>query len=184
MTTTQRSPLVSAEEYLHGERDAPMRHEYVAGRVFAMTGGSVRHNRITGNLYTEIRARIGRSPCDIFVSDMKVQALEAYYYPDLMVVCDPADQDPYTKTRPVVVIEVASPTTRSIDEREKRLAYLSIPTLREYVLAEQDRAEVQILRRDDEGKWEEERIGANGSIRFASLDLVVPMQAVYEGVWR
>ena len=75
-------------------------------------------------------------------------------------------------------MEVTSPTTRSIDEREKRQAYLSVPSLREYVLAEQDRAEVRLLHRADDGQWEEEGLGAGDLIRLPSLDVTISMQTI------
>jgi len=176
--------LVSVEDYLLGEQDGQMRHEYVAGKVFAMTGGSVYHNRVTVNFLTEIKSRLSGKPCDVFVSDMKVEARQAFYYPDVMVVCDPVDNDPYTKSSPILIVEVTSPTTRSIDEREKRQAYLSIPSVQEYVLAEQDRAEVRILRRILDDAWEQEDCVANGLIRLRSLDILISMQSIYEGIWR
>ncbi len=171
------------DAYLEGEKDGRVRHEYVAGQVYAMTGGSIYHNRIAGNFFTELRAKMGQSNCDLFMADIKLQTEQAFYYPDLMVVCDPADTDPYIKTKAILVIEVISPNTRSIDEREKRLAYQNCPSVQEYLLAEQDRAEVRLIRRTREG-WEWETFGPGDSIRLQSLNTVIAMQAVYEGVWR
>ncbi len=184
MATKRQLRFVRVEDYLQGEQDGRMRHEYVAGQIFAMTGGSVYHNRIMGNIYALIKTGLAGTPCDTFVADMKVQTRQAFYYPDVMVVCDPADLDPYTKREPTVIVEVTSPTTRSIDEREKRLAYLSVPSLREYVLAEQDRAEVKVIRRAGEGAWEQEDYDAGDLIRLESLDVMISMQAIYENVWR
>lgn len=184
MATKRELRFVTAEDYLRGERNGQVRHEYVAGQVFAMTGGSVYHNRIAGNFYSQIKAKLSGRPCDTFISDIKVQVQQAFYYPDVMVVCDPHDRDPYVKISPTIIVEVTSPTTRSIDEREKRRAYLSIPSLREYVLAEQDRAEVRILHRTGVGSWESEDRGADDPIGLRSLDIVIAMQAIYEGVWR
>ena len=184
MTTKRDLQFVTVEDYLLGEQDGQVRHEYVAGQVFAMTGGSVYHNRIAVSFLMELKAQLRGKLCDIFVSDIKVKTHEAFYYPDLMVVCDLADCDPYTKSNPILIVEVTSPTTRSTDEREKRLAYLSIPSLQEYVLAEQDRAEVRILRRTTGNTWAQEDCGADDLIRLESLDVVVSMQSIYEGVWR
>ena len=118
------------------------------------------------------------------MSDMKVQVLQAFYYPDIMVVCDPADRNPYTKNSPLLIAEVISPTTRSIDEREKRAAYQGLESLREYLLIEQDRAEVRVIRRREGGTWEEESCGLGDVIRLESLDLHIDMQQLYEGAWR
>ncbi|MGC1953289.1 MAG: Uma2 family endonuclease [Gammaproteobacteria bacterium] len=115
--------LIGVEEYLAGEKDSEVRHEYVAGHVYAMVGASVYHNRIALALASELRSRLKGRPCDVFLSDMKLRAADAFYYPDVMVCCDTADNDPYTKTRPIFIAEVLSPASRTIDEREKRVAY-------------------------------------------------------------
>jgi Uma2 family endonuclease len=114
---------------------------------------------------------------------MKVHTAQAFYYPDLMVVCDKSDTDPYTKSKPVVVVEIISANTRSIYGREKRLAYQGLRSLQEYVLAEQDRAEVRVLHRRND-KWQEEILGPDHLLRLPSLDVTISMQTIYEGVWR
>jgi Uma2 family endonuclease len=178
---TQR--FISIDEYLAGERDGAVRHEYVVGRVYAMTGGSVYHNRISLAFASYLRSDLPKG-CDVFVSDMKLQTRNAFYYPDIMVHCDPADTDPYTKHRPLLIAEVISPNTRNTDEREKRAAYLELESLREYVLLEQDRAEVRVTgRREDDG-WSERVYGPDDVIRLDALDLDIAMQHIYEGAWR
>ena len=114
-----------------------------------MVGASVYHNRIALALASELRSRLKGGSCDVFLSDMKLRVTDAFYYPDIMVCCDAADDDPYTKTRPIVIAEVLSPASRTIDEREKRAAYQSLLCLQEYLLLEQDRAEARLYRRQD-----------------------------------
>jgi len=174
---------ISVQEYLDRERDGQVRHEFVGGEAYAMTGASVFHNRIAGNFFAELRSKLGSGGCDVFMADMKVHTAQAFYYPDLMVVCDKGDTDPYTKSRPIVVVEIMSANTRSIDEREKRLAYQGLLSVQEYVLAEQDRAEVRVLRRRN-GDWQEEVLGPDDLLRLPTLDVTIAMQAIYEGVWR
>lgn len=121
----------------------------MAGHTYAMVGASVYHNRIALALASELRSRLKGGSCDVFLSDMKLRVTDAFYYPDIMVCCDAADDDPYTKTRPIVIAEVLSPASRTIDEREKRAAYQSLLCLQEYLLLEQDRAEARLYRRQD-----------------------------------
>jgi Uma2 family endonuclease len=80
-------------------------------------------------------------------------------------------------------VEVVSPATRTIDEREKRAAYLGLSSLREYVLAEQDRAEVRIFRHRPEG-WELQTLGPDDVIQLASVGIDIAMQGIYAGAWR
>lgn len=141
---------ISAEEYLRTELESPVRREYLAGATYAMAGGSERHNLITLNIATVLRSHLKGGPCRTFVSDMKLgihaAGVMSFYYPDVMVVCDPSDDAPLVKTKPTVIFEVLSPNTASIDKREKRLVYLSSPSLKEYVLVEQSRPETVIYR--------------------------------------
>ncbi len=184
MSALEPIQWVDVEDYLLGEQDGRIRHEFVAGRVYAMTGGSVYHNRITLAFASVLREKLGNRSCDVFITDMKVRTQQAVYYPDVMVVCDPQDQDPYTKISPLLIAEVISPTTRSIDEREKRSAYLGLTSLREYLLIEQDRAEVRAVRRLDEATWAEEAYGLDGELRLEPLGSDIAMQHLYEGAWR
>lgn len=80
---------IELADYLAREMASERRHEYVAGRIHAMTGGSMRHNRIAGNLYGKLLARLGQGPCQVFINDMKLHVEEAdsIYYPDVFVWC-------------------------------------------------------------------------------------------------
>ena len=152
------SQLLSPEDYLAGELLGEERHEYIAGVVHAMAGASSVHNAITynlgGSLYNHLRGR----DCRGFGSDMKLRlnfgADAVFYYPDVMVVCDPADDATYYRERPVLIIEVLSPETARVDQREKFLAYRTLPSLEVYVLVDQSRCHVTVYRRATAWKTE------------------------------
>lgn len=175
------SPL-SVADYLDGELRSQVRHEYVAGRVFAMAGASEAHNLIAGNLYTALRAHLRGGGCRTFMSDMKVRVekMQAYYYPDVLVTCDPADSEQYHKSRPCLILEVLSPATESIDRREKLLAYQVLDSLKEYVLVTQDRMQVEVYRRDGAGGWWVDTYAGDEGIRLESVGLTLSMASVYE----
>lgn len=148
-------PLTETE-YLAAESASPIRHEFVAGEVYDMTGGSQRHNRISGNIFIALSLALKGKPCQVFISDVKLRVAQAnaYYYPDVMVAC--ADQataanDAQVVEDPVLVLEVLSPGTEATDRREKLTAYRKLPSLREYVLVSQDRRQVEVYRRQAEG---------------------------------
>jgi Uma2 family endonuclease len=183
MSTLQKRILLSPEDYLEGEKHSDIRHEYVAGHVYAMVGASEPHNLIAGNLFVALHTHLRGSDCRVFMSDMKVRVGEAFYYPDVMVTCDKADDHVYYKIRPVLIVEVASPTTEPRDSLEKCAAYQSLPSLKEYLLVAQDRLEIRIYRRIPEG-WELESYFQGDRLRLASVDLDLPVEAVYERVWR
>jgi Uma2 family endonuclease len=184
MSLHARLYSVSEQDYIQGELASEVRHEYVAGRVFAMVGASEAHNLIALGLASELRARLRGGPCKVFMADMKVRVEKAwaFYYPDVMVTCDPTDTEPYFKTRPCVIAEVMSPATEAIDRREKWLAYQQLESLKEYILISQDNVQVEIYRRDAAGGWWVETCTAGDTVRLDSLDLSLPMQAIYQDV--
>ena len=176
---------VDEADYLAAERDAETRHEYVDGVLFAMTGASRAHNLLATRLSARLFARLEGGGYRVCSSDMKVRLAEGprYYYPDLVVSRgDPADEpDEYTETRPVLVVEILSPSTAATDRREKRLAYQTIPSLVDYLIVSQDAAEAVRYTRDADA-WTEASFARGESIELASVDLVIAMDDLYADV--
>jgi len=137
---------ISPEEYLAGENNSDVKHEYDNGYVVAMVGASRSHNLIALTLASEIKRHIKNKPCRTYISDMKVRIQtkdnDLFYYPDVMVSCDENPPSEYYEDKPVVIIEVLSPSTETRDKLEKLSAYSNIPTLVEYLTIAQDKAEV------------------------------------------
>ena len=184
-----RSPLnlLTAEEYLEFEQDGEIRHEYVAGQIFAMAGASEAHNLIVGNIFALLRPHLRGGSCRAFVSDMKVkvkaQKADIFYYPDLLVTCEPNDREKYFKTSPNLIVEVLSNSTETTDKREKRLNYQSLESLQEYVLVSQDEIRVEIYRKDDRGNWTVETLGKDDNLQLDSVGLTLTMADIYEDVF-
>lgn len=155
MNLPAQNPFISAEEYLQGEPASDIRHEYVAGQVFAMAGAGENHNRIAGNVFFHLRAAARGKPCGVFISDMKVRVKQqdAYYYPDVLVACDPLDTEALYKESPCLIAEVLSPATETIDRREKLHAYRTLPSLRYYLLVAQEQRRIECYFRDDGERW-------------------------------
>lgn len=180
-----RLAILSEEDYLAGEELPGPRHEYVRGEIFAMAGASKAHGTLTLNLATAIRAHLRGTPCRAWVADMKVRiaAAGAYYYPDLVATCSPADLAPEAPKNyleaPKLVVEVLSPTTEKVDRREKWFAYRQLPSLEEYLLIDQERQWVEVFRRCDEG-WLQEIAGPDETVPLASLGLTLTLAEIYE----
>jgi Uma2 family endonuclease len=175
---------ISPDDYLEGEKFAEFRHEYADGYVYAMAGASDVHNRITGNLFAVIHAALRGKRCEPFSTDMKVKIpptfADVFYYPDVMVVCDPTDNSKYYRERPSVIFEVISPETERTDRREKAIAYRQIPSIQAYVLVEQDRVAATVLLRADQG-WQSEMLEKPGSvIKLPAIGVEIPLQRIYE----
>jgi Uma2 family endonuclease len=174
----------TTEEYLQLEQTSEIRHEYVDGEVFAMAGASEEHNLIATNIIALLRPYLRGTPCRAFVSDMKVklkvQKADIFYYPDILVTCDPNDGEKYFKTRPTLIVEVLSNSTKTIDKREKRLNYQSIESLREYVLVSQDEIKVEVYRKNDRENWSLTILGKNDELSLDSIGLTLTMAEIYE----
>ncbi len=176
---------ISVEEYLDGERDSPVRHEYVDGQVYAMAGGSDRHNRLSLNLASRLNDHLVDSECEAFINDMKIKVGEVlYYYPDVVVACDETPTDRYTREHPVLVVEVIPPSTERTDRQEKLIAYKRVPSMREYILASQDRMLIEIHRRiGDSDEWTREiLINPDDLLRLESVKLNLQLKDVYRNV--
>jgi len=105
---------------------------------------------------------------------------DVYYYPDVIVVCDPTDNAKYHRESPSVIFEVISPDTEGTDRREKAIAYRSLPSLTAYILVEQDRMAVTILHRAEAG-WRKEALeGRNAVLKLDSLGVEIPFERIYE----
>jgi Uma2 family endonuclease len=187
MLIHEYTPL-SEEEYLRLEAQSPVRHEYVNGELFAMTGGTLRHNTIAGNLFAALRSHLRASPCRAFINDVRVRVekTNSYYYPDVLVHCargpEPVDMTAVTVHDPVVVIEVLSAGTDATDRREKLLASRTLASLTEYVLVSQDEARVEIHRRHGDIGWQKLEYAEPETVELASVGLRLHMRDIYEGV--
>ena len=172
---------VKIEEYLAGEQDGEVRHEYVAGHVYAMTGASARHALIVGAFFAAMLPRVRERGCQLFTNDMKVHIRSGgddfFYYPDLLLSCDPDDRADYYREHPCLIVEVLSESTERIDRREKLYAYTTIPSLRDYLLVAQDRRQVDHYRRV-ENDWRHE-VYTKGVVHLDCLDLDVTLDEIY-----
>jgi Uma2 family endonuclease len=177
------SRTVSVEEYLAGELQTEIRHEYIDGQVYAMGGASRAHNLISNALAFALTPLARKRRCQLFSSDMKLKldiaGRPVFYYPDLMLACDPDDGEQYYCSRPCLIVEVLSESTERIDRREKLLAYQTLPSLREYALVAQDARCVEIFRRAND--WLGESVVA-GEVRFDCLAASIPIDAIYADV--
>lgn len=184
MSLPKPHPRITVAQYLESEKNGTVRHEYLDGEVYAMSGASKRHNLISINLITQLRERLRGGPCQVFIVDVKVfiEPLNFFYYPDIVVACDPEDNDDYFVRRPVLVVEVESPSTAAIDRREKLMAYRKVDSLREYLRLSQDSISAEVHRRDDNGVWWSEEVAADSELRLESVGLSVALSALYEGV--
>jgi len=186
MTAAEKLKHVAVDDYLAGEATARAKHEYLGGYVYAMAGGSNSHNRISTNTTIALGSRLKGQLCQPYNSDTKLRVQlpthTRFYYPDVSVVCESNPPDEAFQDQPVVIVEVLSRDTRRIDETEKKEAYLSIPSLKAYLLVEQALAEVTVHRRSQQGFASEVYSGMNATIPLPEIQAELPLTEVYAGV--
>ena len=174
----------SVEDYLESEKTSFAKHEYVDGIVHAMAGASDRHNLIAGDIYTALAIHLRDSPCQPFSSDIKVRVSQkVYYYPDILVSCEQTPEDAHFRNEPILIIEVASPSTARTDRSEKLLYYLQMPNLLEYVVVDQHKMNVEIHRRQADGGWITYYFDEpEDAVEFNSVELALPITEIYRRV--
>jgi Uma2 family endonuclease len=154
-----------------------------------MAEASRKHNLISLNIASRFNSHLRGSGCNAFMADMKVKLKSPqlqksiFYYPDVVVTCNPDDQDPFIVNSPCLIVEVLSPGTEFVDRKEKLVNYQTIASLQEYVLLSQDQMKVEVYRQDGAGNWIEEVFGRGDHLHLDSIDLDLVMTDIYEGVF-
>ncbi len=184
MSTAKKLNLVTVEDYLAGELISPIKHEYLGGLVYAMHDTRNIHHAIAVNTIIGLQTRLRGQKCRIFNSDTKIRIHLSkhlrFYYPDLSVICRPNPPTDSYQDEPVVTCEVLSRRTRRVDEVEKKDAYLTIPSLKVYVLIEQDTAAVMAFRRNEKGFEREVYLGMDAVLPLAEIGIDLPLAEIYE----
>ncbi|MDM3848899.1 MAG: Uma2 family endonuclease [Aphanizomenon gracile PMC649.10] len=176
------SPL----EYLEWEEQQDIKHEYINGQVFAMTGGTIPHNDIAFNLASGLRNHLKGSKCRVNIADAKVGVSETgpFTYPDVVVSCHPKDKQAIKFIQfPSLIIEVLSPSTEAYDRGAKFQLYRRIQTLQEYVLISADKIGLDCFRLNEKGLWELHPFVEGDNVHLVSVDFTFPLSLVYEDVF-
>jgi len=180
--------LLSPAEYFALEEESKTKHEFHAGEIFAMAGASVRHNRIAGNVYSHLLAVGEKQKCTPYILDLRlwIEERELFTYPDVMLICGEPEFYPGrddTVTNPQVLVEVLSESTKNYDRGEKFEFYRAIPSLREYILIDQDKVHVERFAKSPKGAWVlAEWNELSATLVLESLDCRIPLAEIYRGV--
>lgn len=177
------SPRMSPAEYLAWEREQPSKHQYLNGEVFAMSGGSFRHNHLSANVV----AHLATPSCRVFTSDQKVfiPSTTNYVYPDATVVCGALQAQAGTNDvleNPRVVVEVLSKSTEKHDRGDKWEDYQSIASLTDYVIVAQRAARIEHFTRQADGAWTY-RVAGPGERLTLSTGAALVVDEIYSGAF-
>jgi Uma2 family endonuclease len=171
-------------EFLAWEELQPGKNEFCRTETFAMVGGTARHNRVILNLASHIGQHLDSTGCQVFAQNMKVQiADEAILYPDVLVTCGKPDAgDEQTITDPKLIIEVLSPSTKGYDKREKFILYRALESLRQYVLIDPAKRQIEVFTLADAGAWLLTDQTKAQELTLTSIDCKIPMSLLFKGV--
>lgn len=185
MTNPAIQPGFDETAYLVWEALQPEKHEYLAGEVFAMGGARREQVVVSGNLYAAFKQRLRGGPCQAYVADLKlrVAAVDAFFYPDVMVSCDARDHaaEQFIE-HPCLIAEVLSDTTAAFDRGNKFAAYRTLESLQEYLLVDIEARRVEGFRRTPEGNWLFHDYLPGGDCIFSSLAVSIPFEEIFENV--
>lgn len=171
----------SITDYLKNEQNSDTKHEYLNGEVYAMAVASLNHQRIIANFMRLFGNHLHNTPCEPFDSDVKLKIGDiAAFYPDVMVTCEQDNESHYYITKPTIIIEVLSKSTRRKDETTKRRLYQTLPSLKEYVLIEQDIVDIEICRKNNH--WQPEHYFMGDELTFEAIELTLSVNDIYERV--
>ncbi len=187
LSDPQKPLRMSEAEYLEFERISEIKHEFLDGEIFAMSGASRPHNLICVNLIRMISTQFRGGDCEVYPSDMRVKiSAGKYTYPDVSVVCGDAtfiDDDLETLTNPSIIIEVLSPSTEGYDRGKKFQHYRKMPSLQEYILVAQDHIHLEHYKLQADGVWGLVDLeGAQAVLEFSTIPCTLPLTEIYERV--
>ena len=193
MSAAQSAPhLYTVEEYFAFEEQSGIRHEYYHGELFpldgpdspeGMAGGTKAHNKLIQNWVLALRLGLGERECEVFSENVRlaIEAGQYYNYPDVVVSCDPNDDDPRTVHQPILIVEVLSRSTEAHDRGWKAEQYRQLPSLQQYVLVTQTRLLVESYTRVSDNTWNLVSYRQlTDMLPIPSLELAVSLADIYK----
>ena len=178
---------VTPAEYLAWEREQPNRHEFFQGEVFAMAGGSMRHDALCIAIGSSLRAALSSRGCFVMSSDQRLGMAGGtrYVYPDVTVVCGGVQVEADTRdvlVNPTILVEVLSASTEQYDRGLKWEGYQRIPSLTDYLLVSQAEVRIEMFRRGADGAWTYRAVGAGERLTLTG-GIELDVDAVYASVF-
>lgn len=175
---------LSYTEYLALEAASERKHEFVAGVVYAMAGGTLEHSALAASMIALLTAALRGRPCRVFTSDarVRVRATGLSTYPDASIACGRIERDPEDPdalANPVVLVEVLSDSTEDWDRGGKFAHYRRIPSLRDYVVVAQSEQLVEHHTRNADDTWTTRDLAAGDTLRLTGVDVAIALDEIY-----
>ena len=178
--------LMSEAEYLIFEGKSKIRHEFMDGEIFAMAGGRRFHSLTISNIARYLGNQLESKPCEVHTSDLRVRLRESHYvYPDVVIACDvrlvPNIFD--TLENPQIIFEVLSKSTAYRDKIEKRMDYMDLGSLTDYVVVHQIEMMVEHYERVSQREWTLRIYNQTSQfVKLNRIDCHLSLDQIYQNV--
>jgi Uma2 family endonuclease len=176
----------SLKEYFEIEKASDIKHEYVYGEIFAMSGASERHNSIVTNIGAEIQQYFKRNSiltCKVYASEMRTKINnQLYRYPDVVVGCNirlEVIEGLETLTNPTLIVEVLSRSTAKFDREAKFREYQQIDSLQYYLLVNQNSPQITLFTKQDDSWVNNNYTSLNNVIELPVVNCQLLMSDIY-----
>lgn len=183
MSLTLKDNRFTVEEYFKLEEEGEVRHEFINGKLLEMSGASTEHHLLVKRLEKIFDQLFETKGYFVFRETMKVKihGEEKFYYPDLFITQEENNSsNTYAKSKPEIIVEVASESTWKKDSIDKLIQYQKFPTLKYYLVAEQNMPEITVVSKNENGNWQSETYsGKEAIINLPLLNITLPLKEIY-----
>lgn len=176
---------MSADEFLTWCLDQEGRWELVRGApVRAMVGATRRHDTIVVRLIVALDRRLRGGPCSPQTADQALRTGEdSIRRPDVTVDCGETAANALECSKPTIVFEVLSPSTRKTDRFRKLEEYKTVASLKHIALIDPDKPIVLLFSRAADGAWGHEELqGLDTVLPLTAIGAELPLAEIYDGL--
>lgn len=183
MQSVIKDKVYTAEEYFQLDESGEIRHEFINGYLYEMSGASREHHKLCKKLLRIFEDFLQEKEYEVFIENMKVKIPNEriYYYPDIIVTNEKqTNENRYVQFEPLLLAEVTSDSTRKTDMVDKLIQYQKFSSLKYYLIVEQDKQEIIVISRNAENNWQSETYNETTAIiNLPALDLQFNLQEIY-----
>ena len=179
----------SPDEFLAWAEGQEEKHEFVDGVVVMQAGASRDHERVAKRIFVSLLRQVDESEFDVNKGDFGVrirdgQGRGSIFLPDVMIDLQSGQGKERATTTPIVVVEVLSPSTDLDHHIDKLRKYARLPSLIHYMVFNQDKPEVHIWRKGDDGWPSTETVleGMDVVISLPEVGATIALSEIYARV--
>ena len=183
MNISEKIKIYTVEEYILLEEAAEVRHEFVNGNLYEMSGASREHHKLCKKFLRILEDMLLGKGYEVNMENMKVAIPggNQFYYPDIFITKEKqTDQNKYIQYQPELIIEVLSESTRTKDSIDKFIQYQKIETLQYYLIAEPEKCLIICYFKLANNEWDMvSYTQIEEVIQLLNLNISLPLNQIY-----